>query len=666
MKKIILCFLLLIFYTISMGQQLVYGDIVYGGVTGNGAGKGAGSGTVNFSTQIPPNSTIKKAFIAVARDSLADDITIVLNGTNYTFSDSTIITNGFNAFKQGPISRKNSSMHMIDITTDIDSSINSYVLTVPPQFNSFKGIYRVFYLYIVFENITYAKINVNLFLNTQNVAPITNYNLTGITPIDNNKPVGLGLLSTDFCDTVQDGSYIDVNGNTIGLIGGEDLNSNISTCLGTWSNFAHYNDSLFGLDDDTPDSLMAATDALADIKSYINNGDTVINVTFIYQSNLGPLSNPIRTVMLSYTTPCDTFTTSITANDTICFGDSIQLNATGGSQYSWFGAFGGLSDTSIANPKASPSQTTTYIVTITNDSGCVKTEQVKIWVNPLPMPDTLIVINNFCGDSVGSLTVGNIPNGNPPYNYTLTNLQTNSSEFQVSSLFDSLVSGNYQIQIINNNGCVWENTVTITEVNNVVANFTANPQSGVAPLLVDFTNTSLNANLFEWSVINSQGDTLTQNTTLNTQYLFDSSGTYQVCLVVYNNIPVCADTICKTIIVEEFEDTTITLIIPNVFTPNADGNNDNFVIQLTGTSLIKNLKAEVFNRWGQLVANSEFQVQGLKSKIVSSLAMTELTLWDGYTTAAEKVPEGTYFYVISYETIDGEIESKKGSVTLLR
>ena len=660
MPKLYVLYLLLTLTTFSYGQQLVYSDVVYGGVTANGGGAALGAGTITFPVQIPQNSTIKKALLIAARDSLADDIIVILNGFNYTFSDSTIITGYFNSATSGSFKRGKSSMHLIDVTTNIDSSVNNYNLIIPPQTNIIKGNYTLFYLYIVFENPIYPKINCNLFLNTQDVFPITNYNLNDLPPINTTNPIALSLATNHFCDTIQDGSYVKVNNDTIGILGGSDLNSSLKSCVGTWANYAHYNDSLFGLDDDTPDSLMAATDALADIKSYVNNGDTAIDLTFIYQSNAFPLTNPIRAVMLSYSTPCDTFTTTITANDTICFGDSIQLNATGGLQYSWFGAFGGLSDTSIANPKASPQQTTTYIVTITNDSGCVKTEQVKIWVNPLPVADTLIVTNNVCGDSVGSVQVGSIQNNAAPYSYNLTNLQTLNTINQTLNTFAGLGTGTYELQITDSNGCMWLDTVAINEVNNVVANFTANPQNGIAPLDVDFTNTSANANNFEWTITNSNGDTLYWIPTCvgnasncGFSYTFDSSGTYQVCLVAYNNIPTCADTICKTIVIED----EISFIIPNVFTPNGDNDNDNFVIQLTGAALIKSFKAEVYNRWGQTVKSVKFKVESFNQ---------QLTLWDGRTTAAAIAPEGTYFYVISYETLKGEIKSEKGSLSLLR
>ena len=77
---------------------------------------------------------------------------------------------------------------------------------------------------------------------------------------------------------------------------------------------------------------------------------------------------------------CDsTFTTHLTVipstlhagNDTaICLGDSAQIFATGSllNNYSW-SPRAGLSDSTIANPKASPLQTTTYVVTSQIGSG---------------------------------------------------------------------------------------------------------------------------------------------------------------------------------------------------------------------------------------------------------------------------------------------------------
>ncbi len=57
------------------------------------------------------------------------------------------------------------------------------------------------------------------------------------------------------------------------------------------------------------------------------------------------------------------------AKISICFGDSAQLSASGGTSYEWFPATG-LSNKLIANPKASPASTTNYLVVVSNALGC--------------------------------------------------------------------------------------------------------------------------------------------------------------------------------------------------------------------------------------------------------------------------------------------------------
>ncbi|MDP6908970.1 MAG: hypothetical protein QF371_05660, partial [Flavobacteriales bacterium] len=53
---------------------------------------------------------------------------------------------------------------------------------------------------------------------------------------------------------------------------------------------------------------------------------------------------------------------------TICFGESVQMNATGGTTYSWDPATG-LNDPNVSNPLATPMVTTTYTVTVGQPTG---------------------------------------------------------------------------------------------------------------------------------------------------------------------------------------------------------------------------------------------------------------------------------------------------------
>jgi hypothetical protein len=67
------------------------------------------------------------------------------------------------------------------------------------------------------------------------------------------------------------------------------------------------------------------------------------------------------------------------SNVSICQGASTNLNATGGSTYSWSPTTG-LNNPFIANPVASPAQTTTYTVTVSN-GGCSSIASVTVSVN---------------------------------------------------------------------------------------------------------------------------------------------------------------------------------------------------------------------------------------------------------------------------------------------
>lgn len=68
---------------------------------------------------------------------------------------------------------------------------------------------------------------------------------------------------------------------------------------------------------------------------------------------------------------------TISGDETICYGDVVPLQATGGNQYSWSPALG-LSNAGVAAPLASPPRTTAYTVKVTDNSGCSAFASVKI------------------------------------------------------------------------------------------------------------------------------------------------------------------------------------------------------------------------------------------------------------------------------------------------
>ncbi|HNW98140.1 MAG TPA: gliding motility-associated C-terminal domain-containing protein [Bacteroidales bacterium] len=126
---------------------------------------------------------------------------------------------------------------------------------------------------------------------------------------------------------------------------------------------------------------------------------------------------------------------------TICNGASTYLNATGGTIYSWSPSTG-LNNASIANPVASPTSTTTYVVTITDAVGCSATDDVIVTLSGsinanagldvTICPNTTTTLNALGGDtyswspaaSLSSTTIANpvaSPNSTTTYTVTISN-----------------------------------------------------------------------------------------------------------------------------------------------------------------------------------------------------------------------------------------------------
>jgi len=90
-------------------------------------------------------------------------------------------------------------------------------------------------------------------------------------------------------------------------------------------------------------------------------------------------------------------------------------------------------------------------------------------------------------------------------------------------------------------------------------------------------------------------------------------------------------------------------VVPNVFSPNNDGKNDQF---LPVAATAKVFEHTIFNRWGQVV----WQVADPGAA------------WDG-TLQGVPVPDGTYFYIVNYRdlcTFDQAVQNARGHVTLVR
>lgn len=86
-------------------------------------------------------------------------------------------------------------------------------------------------------------------------------------------------------------------------------------------------------------------------------------------------------------------------------GTQLQAQATSGSGIAWSWAPAtGLSSTTIADPVASPSATTTYTVNATNSWGCTASEQVSVGVNQLSSVTATSSEATICHDGMVELS----------------------------------------------------------------------------------------------------------------------------------------------------------------------------------------------------------------------------------------------------------------------
>ena len=92
-------------------------------------------------------------------------------------------------------------------------------------------------------------------------------------------------------------------------------------------------------------------------------------------------------------------------NRTICVGDTVQLNISGGISYNW-SPNTGLSASNIANPQAFPTQTTTYLVDIDNGT-CLTTDTVTVQVIQNLIVDFSVTVVNRCDSLQTALIVNN-------------------------------------------------------------------------------------------------------------------------------------------------------------------------------------------------------------------------------------------------------------------
>ncbi len=307
----------------------------------------------------------------------------------------------------------------------------------------------------------------------------------------------------------------------------------------------------------------------------------------------------------------------------------------------WYNGSTWVNTGSSYSPPTGTVGTTVYtIADSATVSGCVDASAgnvltVTVTTNPSPTVVGNATVTGSCSQPTGSIGAVNVTGGTPGYTYQWYNGSTPMTNDTLPSL-SNVGPGNYSVSITDANGCPAGGGLTTFNIPplSVVADYTPSATQGAAPLTVTFTNGSSGATSYTWTTIGS-------NATTPAPYVFTTPGTYSVMLVASNGS--CSDSIVKTITIDD----PTTIIIPNVFSPNGDGLNDEFTIVTTG---MRSLTCNIINRWGLQVVT----LSGPNAK------------WDGALSNGIIASEGTYYYILSAEGADGKTYTKEGHLTLVK
>lgn len=329
--------------------------------------------------------------------------------------------------------------------------------------------------------------------------------------------------------------------------------------------------------------------------------------------------------------------TQIDAGGTIihCEGDSVKLGgnptAPPKSLYAWK-TEGELNNPSIANPVSSYTLNRVYYLRVQDSSGCEFLDSAIVKRFAISAEAQ----TSTCANDSAQLVIRRI-DGKGPFtynwspNYNISNVSIANPKASPDSSYT------YTLVVSDSQGCVDSVRVQVPVVNPVKSIFDLKIQADCEEALATTNNQSLNASSFKWYL---NGSIISQD--YNARIVVPFNSEQQISLVALSTND-CKDSSIAAKTISAFED-YYSGKIPNVFTPNNDGINDLFDVQL-GQRLEKCSTIKIYSRWGELIFES----------------IDNQHVWDGRTFSGVECVQGVYFYVLD---VNGTVY--KGHVTLLR
>ncbi len=323
----------------------------------------------------------------------------------------------------------------------------------------------------------------------------------------------------------------------------------------------------------------------------------------------------------------------------ICDPQQVVFNTNYGSYVSYLWDFGDGTTSTEANPTHLYGISGDITATLIVSTPCAlpDTTSATFFLPPPPLVNGTILLppeNNCAPLAIDLQAEGNavlylwdLGDGNTAQGTSVSHIYPNPGSYTI------------QLTAIDSSTCNIADIsfVTVEAYTNAIADFTYSNQLVEVGQIVFFTNQSQFADSYLWDF--GDGGTSTE---INPIYSFTDTGFFEVCLIAITNEG-CNDTICQPIQVIP----VIYIGVPNAFSPNGDTNND--FLQVEGNSGIAFMELKIFNRWGEMVYQTN----------------DPLGRWDG-TYKGEPQEMEVYVYTLVANLVSGRQEFLKGNITLLR
>lgn len=415
-------------------------------------------------------------------------------------------------------------------------------------------------------------------------------------------------------DMVCDNQLIHLIGNVSG-----------STTSGAWSTLGT---GYFSPDDSLTTTFYqpSALDVL--------NGSVTLVLTSTYNKGCAPIRDTIKLDFKS-SPDANFITNNVCSKTTATFTDN---STPAGTITGWYWDFGDLNNDNNNNTTHEYVNPGTYTVSHVayGSNGCNDT--VKKPIEIYFLPQALFYQNTSC---VGNTT--QFVDSSKTVSGSIVSWLWNFGDSQASNIqnpqhaFSSANNFTVSLIVTSSFGCKDTIRKNVTVIPGPIANFSINPNPVEALEVATFTDLSTGPSpLVNWYW--AFGDSSAANTQ-NTTHAYNTQGDASVLLVV-RDINGCLDSARQDISIILLPD------VPTAFSPNGDGQNDFFLVR---GGPFKSINVRVYNNWGQLVFETNDQLDG----------------WDGKFKGIDQ-PMSVFVWVVEVEMFNGKTIKKTGDVTLLR